>query len=182
MNRILRIAALAALPALLLSSCAQQENVTSTTDTSASESNQEIASSKPWDKPQRMMESMQYRYDKWADPVTGEIDYRNFYKALAQADRIAQGPSAKANYDLSWDALGPDNQGGRTRTILIDKDDRNLMFTGSVAGGMYRSINRGDSWEYMDNYPGFSAISSIVQSADGTIYVGTGEGFASYQS
>ena len=115
-------------------------------------------------------------------PATGEIDYRNYYKALAQADRIAQGPSAKANYDLTWDALGPDNQGGRTRAILIDKDDRNLMFTGSVAGGMYRSTNRGNSWEYMDNYPGFSAISSIVQSADGTIYVGTGEGFASYQS
>jgi len=182
MNRFSRIAALAALPALLLLSCAQQENVTTSTDASSIESNQEIASAKPWDKPQRMMESMQYRYDKWADPVTGEIDYRNYYKALAQADRIAQGPSAKANYDLSWDALGPDNQGGRTRTILIDRDDRNLMFTGSVAGGLYRSNNRGDSWEYMDNYPGFSAISSIVQSADGTIYVGTGEGFASYQS
>ena len=106
MNRILRFAALAALPALLLSSCAQQENVTVKTDASLSESNQEIASAKPWDKPQRMMESMQYRYDKWADPVTGEIDYRNYYKALAQADRIAQGPSTKANFDLSWDALG----------------------------------------------------------------------------
>ena len=113
---------------------------------------------------------------KWADPETGEIDYRNFYKALAQADRIAQGPSAKANYDLTWDALGPDNQGGRTRTILIDKDDRNLMFTGSVAGGMYRSTNRGNSWEYMANYPGFSAISSIVQSADGTICRWNGRG------
>ena len=96
---------------------------------------------------------MQYRYDKWADPATGEIDYRNYYKALAQADRIAQGLS-KANYDLTWDALGPDNQGGRTRAILIDKDDRNLMSLIIVD----IVLNRGTMGIH-DNYPGFSAIS-----------------------
>ena len=51
MNRISRIAVLTALPALLLSSCAQQENVAATKTTTSSESNQEIASAKPWDKP-----------------------------------------------------------------------------------------------------------------------------------
>ena len=74
MNRISRIAVLTALPTLF-ASCAQQENVAATKDTASSESNQ--GNCKPWDK--RMMESMQYRYDKWADPDR-EIDYRNFTK------------------------------------------------------------------------------------------------------
>ena len=54
-----------------------------------------------------------------ANGVTGEIDPAE----VAQAWQALQNmPSAKTT-TLAWDAKGPDNYGGRTRALLVDKNN-----------------------------------------------------------
>ena len=74
--------------------------------------------------------------------------------------------------------MGPDNVGGRTRAILIDKDNSNLIYAGGVSGGLWKSNNAGLTWNII---PGtdqleFSGVVSTCQTSNGDIYFGTGEG------
>ena len=43
---------------------------------------------------------------------------------------------------------GPHNVPGRTRTIVIDPQDesQNTWFAGSVSGGLWKTIDAGNSW------------------------------------
>ncbi|MCK4663059.1 MAG: T9SS type A sorting domain-containing protein [Bacteroidales bacterium] len=89
----------------------------------------------------------------------------------------------KASLNLEWEELGPDNIGGRTRAILIDNENHDLMFAGGVAGGLFKSTTGGVSWRKIlytkDENSDFTnlAINSIVQAPNGDIYFGTGEGW-----
>lgn len=124
-------------------------------------------------------------YNEWrlstlVNPATGVFDPNDFYAAIAKADQLRNDNVSRNSLNLEWEYLGPDNQGGRTRAILFDKDDPNLIFAGAVAGGMYKSTNRGLNWEPINTYNGFSSVVSIAQGNDnqGSIYIGTGEGLA----
>ncbi|MFN7977264.1 MAG: hypothetical protein U0P30_03955 [Vicinamibacterales bacterium] len=46
----------------------------------------------------------------------------------------------------TWTNLGPTNQGGRTRAILIDPGNPNVMYAGGVAGGVWKSTDAGANW------------------------------------
>ena len=110
-----------------------------------------------------------------ADPVTGKIDPKIVAQTKAAVDAMQ---TAKASA-ISWTERGPDNVGGRTRAILIDKDSSNIMYAGGVSGGLWKSISGGQSWNKI-NLPDNIAISCIAQDpTNGDIYVGTGEGLAS---
>lgn len=112
---------------------------------------------------------------RMANQVTGEIDAADVLEVrnAVQARRSLGKTSA---LDLNWENLGPDNIGGRTRAILIDKDDSNIMFAGSVSGGLFKSINGGLSWLPVNDYLENLAVVSIAQAPNGDLYVGTGEG------
>ena len=77
-----------------------------------------------------------------------------------------------------WVSRGPDNVAGRVRAIIFDKFNDGVMYAGSVGGGLFVSVNGGNNWREIDFSNGQCfAVSSIAQGEDGTIYVGTGEGF-----
>ncbi len=77
-----------------------------------------------------------------------------------------------------WVSIGPDNVAGRVRAIIFDKFNDGVMYAGSVGGGLFVSVNGGNNWREVDFSNGQCfAVSSLVQGEDGTIYVGTGEGF-----
>jgi len=82
---------------------------------------------------------------------------------------------------FNWVEEGPNNVGGRTRSILIDKDNPNVIWAGSVSGGIWKSTTNGQDWSKVDYSvtDGYTpkSVSSIAQTADGTIYFGTGEPF-----
>lgn len=118
---------------------------------------------------------------------TGRIDLADMENAMAQAKSFRNDSKAS---DMQWSELGPDNIGGRTRAILIDKDNTNLIFAGSVSGGLWKSTTGGSSWVQVPlsgdaNSTGIDgndiisnlAISSMCQTTNGDIYVGTGEWF-----
>jgi hypothetical protein len=105
-------------------------------------------------------------------------------KAREQVQSRKGARSSAANTTLLWTEMGPDNVGGRTRAILIDKDNSNLIYAGGVSGGLWKSTNAGLTWKIV---PGtdqleFSGVVSICQTINGDIYFGTGEGATSNMS
>lgn len=74
-----------------------------------------------------------------------------------------------------WEEMGPDNMGGRTNCILVDKNNSTKVYAGSAGGGLWVSTSSGAVWKQITSIPEL-AISSIVQSNDGSVFVGTGEG------
>ena len=114
----------------------------------------------------------------------GEIPVEAVIKAREQVQSRKGARSSAANTTLLWTEMGPDNVGGRTRAILIDKDNSNLIYAGGVSGGLWKSTNAGLTWKIV---PGtdqleFSGVVSICQTINGDIYFGTGEGATSNMS
>ena len=111
----------------------------------------------------------------------GEIPIEAVINARKQVEARRGSRSSALNTTLLWTEMGPDNVGGRTRAILIDKDNPNLIYAGGVSGGLWKSTNAGLTWNII---PGtdqleFSGVVSICQSSNGDIYFGTGEGATS---
>ena len=64
--------------------------------------------------------------------------------------------------NLSFIEEGPDNVGGRTRGIAIDPNDDDVMFSGSVSGGLFKTINGGSNWARVQEFD-----NTMVNSAGG---------------
>src|SRR5262249_48136732 len=80
----------------------------------------------------------------------------------------------------TWTWLGPGNIGGRTRAIVINPIDTNVMYAAGVSGGIWKSANAGVSWtpigDLLPNIPVSSLVLDPVN--PNVIYAGSGEGFA----
>ena len=101
-----------------------------------------------------------------------------FIKSIEKARKKILKIPKRRTLGLDWSELGPNNIGGRTRAILIDNENPNLIFAGGVAGGLWYSNDAGLTWN--QTYPGDLAeiltVNCIVQDELGYIYYGTGEG------
>ncbi|MCK4661751.1 MAG: T9SS type A sorting domain-containing protein [Bacteroidales bacterium] len=107
------------------------------------------------------------------------FNYR--YTEIQKAKKTAK---KSVNKNIVWTERGPGNVPGRTRTIIIDPDDpvKNTWYAGSVGGGIWKTINAGESWENMTPDLANLVISTMEMAASNhnVIYAGTGEmGFIS---
>jgi len=109
-----------------------------------------------------------------ANPYTNQISYADKRKAYEEANKM---PATKRQLGMKWKNLGPDNIGGRTRAIVIDKDNPDVLYTGGVSGGFWKSTNKGTTWNRKSYSGDFTnlCIVSITQATNGDIYFGTGE-------
>jgi hypothetical protein len=109
---------------------------------------------------------------------TGLLDPRDVIKARNQTNEAS---IKSANEGLDWVEMGPTNMGGRTRALIVDNRDAsaNTLYAASVNGGIFKTTNLGAIWEKVNtsNGTGRLNVSCMIQSSDGTIYVGTGEAF-----
>ena len=85
---------------------------------------------------------------------------------------------------LTWTERGPNNVGGRTRAMIIDKRDPtgNTVFAGSVSGGLFKTTNFTSAtpiWTPINDLLPNLAITALVQdnSNQNIMYAGTGEGW-----
>lgn len=78
-----------------------------------------------------------------------------------------------------WENLGPGNIGGRTRTLVIDPQTTDTMYTAGVSGGVWKTVDGGLNWQALDDMMVNLAVSTMVMSPqnNNTLYAGTGEGF-----
>ena len=72
--------------------------------------------------------------------------------------------------------------GGRTRAIMVSSLDSNLIFAGSVTGGLWRSIDGGQNWAAINDQSAGQKVSSIAENPFNPreIYYGTGEEWNSF--
>src|SRR4030095_11346192 len=73
---------------------------------------------------------------------------------------------------------GPGNVGGRTRALLIDPVNPDVMYAAAVAGGIWKTTNGGSSWLPLNDFLANIAVTCLVldPSNPNIIYAGTGEG------
>ena len=103
------------------------------------------------------------------DPPDPSID-----RAKAVEPRAALG---------SWQRIGPENVGGRTRSLAIDPKNPLTMFAGSVTGGIWKTTDGGQTWTPLSNFLPTIAIGALVMDPtnSSTLYAGTGEWYTSAQ-
>jgi len=96
----------------------------------------------------------------------------------------------------TWTALGPtpipfgQTQGstvavsGRVTAIDVDPFNTNIAIVGTAQGGVYRTMNGGNSWTHLLDTASTLAIGAVAfaPSNPNTVYVGTGEGNLSMDS
>ncbi len=109
------------------------------------------------------------------NPETGEVALEDVLRARKRADQMKAEKDGAAL--IQWEFMGPNDVGGRTRAILIDKTNPNKMIAGGVSGGLWLSNDGGLNWsEHPQNFElPCITISCIAQAANGHIYAGTGE-------
>ena len=114
-----------------------------------------------------------FMQDRKANQKTGKVDYLDVQKAR---DQVALHTTMRSSASvLEWEEMGPDNVGGRTRAVLIDKDNPSRIYAGAVSGGLWISESGGRAWrKYSDELENLN-ISCITQAPNGDIYFGTGE-------
>jgi len=117
---------------------------------------------------------------------TGKVEAADYDLAFQKAKQLSQVKSGL----FTFTEEGPDNIGGRTRAIIVDVNNDNIVYAGSVDGGVYKSTNGGNNWSRLDSWDdasigiGTVSITSIATTSSGTIYVGTGgtlEGGVTYE-
>jgi hypothetical protein len=111
------------------------------------------------------------------DPNSGSINHQNVKELFAQrkSGRIEE-------TDFKWEQINTDIA-GRVRAIMVDPNDENKLWAGSVTGGLWYSpdFRNNSAWvPVSDNWENMS-IASITHDPNNTqtYYVGTGESFTS---
>ena len=118
--------------------------------------------------------------ERWAaefqmikDPTTGQIPRGVHQKGIAAAKkaRSLQLPAELSEDGLTLRALptitttvrGPNNYGGRTRAIGFDKRNTQIIITGGVSSGIFRSTNGGGSWTRVTPAGEIHGITAVAQ-------------------
>ncbi len=131
------------------------------------------------DQPDKAIElrMMQLQDENGFIPVDGYTNAKAHIEemmAVPQPEGYAAGITS-----ASWSWIGPGNIGGRVRSIVINPSDPNIMYAGSVSGGIWKTIDGAASWQIMDDFMANMAVATLVMDPTdpNTIYAGTGEGF-----
>jgi photosystem II stability/assembly factor-like uncharacterized protein len=95
----------------------------------------------------------------------------------ANSEKLARARDNFAETDHKWRSVGPTNVSGRLTSIAVDPRDRQRLFVGAAAGGVWRSKDGGRHWETRWDKLASLNIGSLAidpESPD-IIYCGTGE-------
>jgi len=75
-------------------------------------------------------------------------------------------------------SIGPSGMSGRIAAIEAVESDPNIVFVGAATGGLWKSVNGGQSWESLfddERVLGIGAV-AVFQPSPDIVWVGTGEG------
>lgn len=101
-----------------------------------------------------------------------DIDYSQLLElAAAHAQAAPTFPAAQA-----WRQVGPRNLGGRIIALEQDPTDPRIIYAGAAVGGLWRSVDAGDTWERLGNAKHVFPVGAIgvPRRAPNVIYFGTG--------
>lgn len=129
-------------------------------------------------------EAMRWRRLTWADEkgkippdalmIAGRQREENiaYWQALSRVQFAGITPSL-------WNSRGPRNVGGRTRSLIIHPNNPNILWAGSVSGGVWKSTDAGTSWVPVNDFMANLAANCLAMDPfnPNVLYCGTGEGF-----
>lgn len=127
---------------------------------------------------ERMAAKKAYFDQLYRDPHTGQVPLWSPLQKQQLVNKFkAQIESRSPHNTLVWEEAGPNNVGGRTRAIALDRRDSRVVITGGVRGGIWKSTDEGETWKHI---PGLIANESIMSVAQDPIeldhwYAVTGE-------
>lgn len=140
------------------------------------------------DKRTRMDLAAEQEFNRTKDPSLGIVPKNRLYEAYQIKERMKSQRSGEILLDaipgVSWKERGPNNLGGRTRTIMIDPNDVSnaTVWAASISGGLWKTTDitkASPNWSSVDDFFENMAITTIAYdpSNTNTMYFGTGEGF-----
>lgn len=119
-----------------------------------------------------------WNIERTKDPATGLVPSDMRKKELAYAATL---PHRFDDKSLNWTWRGPRNRGGRTRAVLVDITNDQVLVAGSVTGGLWRSADAGATWTRTSPTDAMAGISSLAQDPraghENEWYAGTGENY-----
>lgn len=97
----------------------------------------------------------------------------------ATAPRMMIAPLEAVITPAGWSWLGPGNIGGRIRSIVVHPTNPQIIWVGSVGGGVWKTTNAGVTWAPLTDLMASLAVSTLIidPANPDILYAGTGEGF-----
>jgi hypothetical protein len=134
------------------------------------------------------LEALRQEFLKTRDPKLNIVPRERLTVALSyyeQQQKLMSRMKTTGFTTVTWSERGPNNIGGRTRSLLFDLNDatHNTVFAGSVGGGLWKCTNITavtPTWTPVNDQFGNLAVTTIAQNATTpqTMYFGTGEGWS----
>ena len=132
-----------------------------------------------------MDKAWEYEFEITKDPALNTVPSERLLTALRYTKELEASGTRGAIPNFNWTERGPDNFGGRTRSIMIDPNDpmQKRAFAGSVGGGLWRNediTSSSSSWTAVNDFFANIAVTSLTYSPVNTLemYFGTGEGYS----
>ena len=106
----------------------------------------------------------------------GELPVERYAPALAK--KAAMTPAGAKLGRRAWTSVGPPTVGGRTRAIVIDPVDTNVLYATGASGGVWKSTDGAATWNSTgDAFANLATVTLVMDPSDRrTLYAGTGEG------
>lgn len=119
-----------------------------------------------------------------ADPETGKIPSHIRERELMFSSTIPNDNQLDGRSEnINWHPRGPWNVGGITRALAMDVNDENILLAGTNSGGVWRTVNGGQSWTPItpkDDYHGITCIAQDVRQGHTNVwYFGSGDVYCS---
>jgi len=131
------------------------------------------------DKAENPIERLEWRSQQKGGNYDPAVAMKAGLRSKKLMDLALIKPALKDAGLKSWTSLGPGDTGGRIRSIAIHPNNSNIIYIGSVAGGIWRTFNGGTTWSRVDDFMPNLAITQIVFNPvnPNIMYASTGEGF-----
>ncbi|HEY0678317.1 MAG TPA: hypothetical protein VGD17_08520 [Chitinophagaceae bacterium] len=150
------------------------------TDVFAGKGSEEYQRMKAFDDPVARQE---YDFNLVKDPATGKIPEGIYERELSQAKEIYARQLSAREMANTYTFQGPQNLGGRTRSIVYDVrfngTSNQTLLAGGVSGGVFKSTDNGATWTRKSPTNQLFSVTSIAQDPrpgnQDTWYYATGE-------
>lgn len=138
-------------------------------------------------KQRTVAERWKAEFEMLKDPKTGKIPRADVIRSQELAKFVPEltlSPILNADGTetlptITVESRGPDNYGGRTRALGFDVRNTQIVISGGVAGGIFRSTNGGGTWSRITPNGEMHNVTAIAQDTrtnhQDTWYCGTGE-------
>ncbi|OYU95273.1 MAG: hypothetical protein CFE21_13305 [Bacteroidetes bacterium B1(2017)] len=133
----------------------------------------------------RMDLAWEQEFELTKDPALGIVPRERLYAAWQYQQQLfaQQGRGKAAIPGVTWTERGPNNYGGRTRSLLVDLNDvsRKTVWAGGAGGGLWKTTDitaASPNWTPINDFFQNLAITHIDQAPNNpqVMYFCTGEG------